>query len=75
MTTENTSGPSVEARAAGNTYHVYIDGNTAGSFTRHKDEAGTPYYMTYLGASGKPRHYATEQEATDAVVRYFRTGS
>lgn len=76
MTTDEniTQGPSIEVRPAGNTYHVYIDGNTAGSFTKHADADGTPYYNAYLGASGKPRLYPTEEEVTEAVVRYHRTG-
>lgn len=62
----------IEVRAAGNTYHVYIDGNTAGSFMKHTDEGGAAYFNTYVG--GKPVSFRSEEEVTEAVVRYYRTG-
>lgn len=74
MTTDEYADPTIEARQCGNTYQVYIGPNAAGTFTRHSDEAGTPYYNAWLGAQGKPRVYATEEEATAAVVWYYRTG-
>lgn len=66
------SSGQIEVRAAGNTFHVYIDGNTAGSFMKHTDAGGTPYWNTYVG--GKPTSYTSEEEVTEAVVRYYRTG-
>lgn len=66
------SSGEIEVRSAGNTYHVYIDGNTAGTFMRHVDTGGTPYFNTYVG--GKPRSYPSEEEVTEAVVRFYRTG-
>jgi hypothetical protein len=64
----------IEARECGNTYQVFIGPNAVGTFTRHRDEDGTPYFATWLGAVSKPRKYATQAEALAAVVSYSRTG-